>query len=137
LVQVLDGFAVQRTATEDHLEAVELGWVVRPGHLDAAITLQRLDRKVQRRCRHLADIDCGAASRDDTATYPGSECCATGAIVAPYRERDGAAELLLGDCGDTAAQRLCKRRRELAVDYAADIVLPEDRVRNLHTSSSG
>ena len=54
---------------EHHLEAVELGRIVRAGDLNAAVDVERLGREVQRRRGQLADINRHATRCGDSFAY--------------------------------------------------------------------
>src|SRR6185503_9678244 len=57
LVQHLDLVAVQGRGARAELEAVVLGWVVRPRDLNAAGHADVMQRPIEERRRHHADVD--------------------------------------------------------------------------------
>ncbi len=69
LPEAEDVVTVKGLAGQHHLETVELGRVVRAGHLHAAVGLERGHREVQRRGRQRADIDRGAAGVGDAEPH--------------------------------------------------------------------
>ena len=65
LMQALDVVAEHGVMREHHLEAVELGRVVRARDLDAAVDVERLGREVERGRGQLADVDRDSARGGD------------------------------------------------------------------------
>ena len=68
-MQSLDVVPEHRVVGQHHLEAVELGRIVRAGDLNAAVDVERLGREVQSGRRQLADINRHAARRRDSFAY--------------------------------------------------------------------
>ena len=56
-IELLNLLAVNRLGAERELEAVVLGRIVRAGDLDAADDVEMVERPVQQRRRHHADVD--------------------------------------------------------------------------------
>ena len=67
LPELEDLLAVEGLPGEDHLEAVELGRIVRPGDLHARVRPERVDAEVERRRGQRAYVDRRPAGLDDPA----------------------------------------------------------------------
>src|SRR4051812_43797063 len=69
LPELEDLLAVKRLASEHHLEAVELGRIVRSGDLEPGIGAERGDREVEGRRGESAHTHGGAARLDDPCPH--------------------------------------------------------------------
>src|SRR2546428_3432059 len=89
--KALDVGAGNRFATEHELEAVELGRIVRAGHLDAAVHVEHMGREVERRRRQLAHVHAVAAHGLDAGEQAVRERGSGGAVVPPHGQAGGRA----------------------------------------------
>ena len=70
-------------AGEHHLEAVELGRIVRAGDLESAVGPERGDAEVERRRGHHTHVDRGGAGVGDTLPDPCGERWPDGRLSRP------------------------------------------------------
>src|SRR5688500_19436668 len=104
------------------------------GDLDAGVALATVQREVARRRGHLAAIDGGAPCRHDAAPHPLGQCHPRGPVVPADREDRGPPDALPGAGRAGAPDRGGEGRRQLPVHQAANVVLPEDVLGNVHQS---
>ena len=126
LAQRLDVLSGQREPGEDHLEAVHLRWVVRSGHLHAAVGLEMVDGEVEcggRDQPHREHRGAGGAEALDQRVH---QRLAGGPVVATHGQRGGTAEPLARLGAHGRADCPGDFRREVLADGAPDVVLPED-----------
>jgi hypothetical protein len=119
-------FPVERFARQDHLEAVELGRIVGSGDLQAPVGLQRHNAEIQRRSRQSPDVNRGPASVGDSPAHAFGQCRARRPVVHPHRDDGRASQPVRCHAGEGTPERAGEFRRQLPVDQAANIVLPED-----------
>ena len=132
LAQVEDLLAVDRLTRDGGLESVELWRVVRPCHLHAPVDPRLRRREVERRRRHHPDVHRDPPGGGEAGAECGGQRTPRRAVVAPHGKHRLAGELLPGERADRLPERPRERGRQLAVDQAADVVLPEDGLRCLH-----
>src|SRR6267378_2296373 len=130
--ETLDVRAGNRLATEHALEAVELGRIVRPGHLDAAVHVEHVGREVERRRRQLAHVHPVAADGFDAGEETVRERGSGGAVVPSRGEPGRAPQALPGERGDGLPDSARALGRELVAHGAPDVVLAKDGGGELH-----
>src|SRR2546425_4382948 len=130
--EILDVRAGHWFAAEDALEAVELGRIVRAGHLDAAVHVEHVGREVERRRRQLAHVHTVAAHGLDARKQAVREPRAGGAAVPPPGEPRGAPQPLPAERRDGLADGASDLPGELVAPHAADVVLAKDGAGRVH-----
>src|SRR6266699_3526737 len=124
--EILDVRAGNCVAAEDALEAVELGRIVRAGHLDAAVHVEHVGREVERRRRQLAHVHAVAAHGLDAREQAVREPRPGGAVVPADGEPRRAPQPLPAERRDGLADGASDLRRELVAHDAADVILAKD-----------
>ena len=134
-MQHLDVVAEDRVMGEHHLEAVELGRIVRPGDLNAAVHGEGLGGEVECRRRDLADVYRRSARGGDPFAHTVRERRAGRPVIASDRDARRLAAVL-EPLPRERRVRLADRpggvRGQLIADRTADVVLPKNRGRELH-----
>src|SRR3989442_12603543 len=108
------------------LEAVELGRIVRAGHLDAAVHVEHVGREVERRRRQLAHVHPVAADGFDAGEETVRERRSGGAVVPSHGEPGRAPQALPGERRDSLPDGARDLGRELVAPGAPDVVLAKD-----------
>ena len=132
LPELEDILAVKGLPGEHHLEAVELGRIVRPGDLHARIRPERVDAEVEGRRGHRAHVDRRGAGLDDSAPDRCRERTARRPVVASHSHNGGPTQSLPRGAGEGAPEPAGELGRELRPDDAADVVLAKDRLGDVH-----
>ena len=132
LPQVEDLVAVEGFVAEDHFEAVELGRIVAAGDLESAVGLQRGDGEVERGRGKRAHVHCGPTGVDDALPDAAGELRTGRPVIASDRDGRRASQPLPGHTGERLADGAGQLGRELPPHDPADVVLPEDRLGNVH-----
>ena len=127
---------MKRLAREHHLEPVELGRIVGPGDLNAPVGPQRGDGEVQRRSGQRPHVDGGASRLHDAAPDALRQLATRRPVVAPHRDGGRVTDALPGRRREGAAQGTREVGGQLAADQAAHVVLPEDRLGDVHVACS-
>jgi hypothetical protein len=125
---------MKRFAGQHHLEPVELRRIVRPGNLQPGIGLEGRHREVEGRGRERAHVDRGPARLGYSFSDSLRQRGAGGPVVSPNRDHRRASHSIGSHTAEGPAERAGKLRRELAIDYAADIILSEDGLGDVHVT---
>ena len=119
-------------AGEDHLEPVELRRVVRAGDLQPSVGSECRYGEIQCWSGQSPDVDGGATGLGNTPANSLSERRTGRAVVPPDRDDWCMTQPLIGDGGKRMPQRPGKFRSELSIHQAADIVLSENGLGDVH-----
>src|SRR5690606_27186070 len=108
-------------------EAVVLGWIVRPGHLDRAIGREMGSREIEGGSRHRPYVDDVDAGSLKAPSQRGGELLGARSVV-PSDDHPGATVVTIAADHRTerATERVCHIGREVAPDHPPDVVLSED-----------
>jgi hypothetical protein len=126
---------MESLACEHHLEAVELGRIMRTRDLKATVSAQRGYSEVESRSREHSNVDCSSPRVNNSLPHCARQCISTGAIVSSNSNRGSLTEPLVCHAAERLTECAGEFGSQLAVNQAANVVLSEYRLRDVHRSS--